>query len=74
MKKEYEKPVAELVVFEMIDAIAANSCGANFFNHSRNGGCLPLIENVFDVSDKCSDEVPEEFCYNSNLEHTYFTS
>ncbi len=74
MKKQYEKPIAELVIFEFKDVVAAG-CGTPFYNHTSDS-CQQLIDsvNLADLS-SCTIPLPEElYCYNNASEGGYFAS
>ena len=68
MKREYTKPVVELVKFEMSEAIA--SCDVKIYVSpvKDTEGCKlnTVFEdiNFFEAADNCADDRwPEKYCY-----------
>ena len=62
MKKEYEKPIAELVVFEMNEAIA--NC-QNKVYASPEVCAQNLDPNINLADSSCTYPIPESYCYNT---------
>lgn len=70
MKKEYEKPIAELVVFEVTDAIA--TCETKV---QATVECYKVLDpNIFNTDEGCTRPEPEKYCYNNTLIEGAFTS
>lgn len=68
MKREYKKPVVELVRFELNVAIAA--CDAKIYKTPMNGDINCVLNEVFrdinfyEQENSCSDDRwPEKYCY-----------
>lgn len=77
MKREYTKPVVELVRFELNEAIAACDVPAhNLWNACKDPN--PQYPKItFQDQDACngSDPLPEGYCYYTvNAAQTFFNS
>lgn len=62
MKKKYEKPVLELVEFEMSDAIA--TCQSKVYASLE--ACATSLDPHITLADSdCTYPIPEAYCYNT---------
>ena len=66
MKKKYEKPIAELVVFELGEAIATTCANQVYIFANANRGCSPNYDyDWLNFGSECSrSDIPnKEYCY-----------
>lgn len=81
MKKPYVKPEIQVISFTLSEAIAASSCVAQVYNHTKDG-CqklppfdMPGIEFTFGASEQeCADAPLEGYCYFTSSETMVFSS
>ena len=71
MKKKYEKPVLELVEFEVNEAIAA--CEGKIYASVE--ACKDRLDPAINLAEGCTHPVPPEmYCYNGTMDGGFFTS
>lgn len=79
MKKPYVKPEIQVISFTLSEAIAASSCAAQVYNHTKDG-CqkLPpfdMFEFNFGATDTPACTIPiDGYCYFTSTETMVFSS
>lgn len=66
MKKQYEKPIAELVIFEMNDVVA--SCTADITENLSDYSCIKdEYAGIITFVQDSDCENPKDYCYYTSV-------